>query len=498
MSSAVQFPADGSVTAALNKLQNVVEGENFLVLGYSDKITLCVIAEGPGGLNECKPYLPQDTERYILLRKDHKVEMARTVKFAYVSWTPPKLKIMRKAMLSTHKGQVKEMLRPHHVFLDCTDDSELDESIIMDKIGFSSGTKVHETKKEAYTAPKNISSNGAVNAVKRASFTGEGVVPVEVKNNAAMEFTDPDAVKAAMRAVKSDDDPTDWLLVGYENIKTLKLISTGSGGVDEMTSQLNDTDVFYSFFKVTEQYDKTVAVKFVFMKLMSQSVSPVNRAKVSTHAGFLKDYFSPVHVDFDLSSRHDINAQIVSEKIGSYTGTHSKVTQKTESLLQRQVVAGQASQRRNSSDTEYQQNHIKFEDETAFKSAIKDVRNDSSGTTWMMGYYSGKSTLSLVASGKGGLDDFRSALKVEEACFGLLRVTDKIDANVLVKFVYVRYQPNNYAPMKKGEVGTNIGAIDSFFANWHVDFVISSPDELTESEMMNKVQSASGSKSHVL
>jgi len=355
MANKVVFPGDGSVQTALKKINNEVEGAHFLVIGYSDKVTLCVVAEGPGGLDAARAHLPLDTERYILLRIDHKVEMARTVKFAFITWFPPKLKIMRKALLSTHKGQVKDLLQPHHVTLDCNDETDLDESVIMDKIGFSSGTKLHETKKEAYTAPTNISSDGGLKAMGRDRAWSKGSsgsdqpvacvrtivkTPTAAKKSIDVQWVDADEANNAIKAVKLDSEPTDWMLCGYQDVKTLKLIGSGSGGVAEMISHLDDEQVFYSFFRVTETYDKTVAVKFVFMKLMCNKVSPVKRAKMSVHAGFLKDYFSPVHVDFDITSRDEISPEIVSQKIGTYTGTYSKVTNKGESFLVRQASRG--------------------------------------------------------------------------------------------------------------------------------------------------------------
>ena len=153
MPNHVQFDAGGTVQAAISSIQKGVEGTHFLVLGYCDRTTLCVVASGPGGLDAARPHLPVDTERYIYLRKDHQVEMARTVKFAFVSWFPSKLKFLRKTLLLfAHKGQVRDLLQPHHCILDCTEEEDLDDSVIMDKISISTGTRVHATQKKAGTA----------------------------------------------------------------------------------------------------------------------------------------------------------------------------------------------------------------------------------------------------------------------------------------------------------------------------------------------------------
>ena len=55
---------------------------------------------------------------------------------------------MRKALLSTHKGTVQEILKPYHVSIQAAQRSELNEDEIMHRISDSSGTAVHVTEKK--------------------------------------------------------------------------------------------------------------------------------------------------------------------------------------------------------------------------------------------------------------------------------------------------------------------------------------------------------------
>ncbi len=108
-----------------------------------------MIAEGAGGLDEAKEYCPPNKERYIYVRRGHQVDLSYTAKFAYIDWTPDTLSPMRKALLTTHKGQAEKFFLPYHVFLKCNDMSGMTDSVIADKIEFASGTKVNETDKKA-------------------------------------------------------------------------------------------------------------------------------------------------------------------------------------------------------------------------------------------------------------------------------------------------------------------------------------------------------------
>lgn len=323
-------------------------------------------------------------------------------------------------------------------------------------------------------------------------------------------FTDKEAFNAAVAAVKSDSDETDWLLLGYAktgadfDIKTLTLLGTGSGGVGELTSKLDDEQVYYAYFRLTEQYDKSVTTKFCYLKLMTTKVRPLQRSKMTTHTGFIKDILSPVHVDFDLSDPKDFNEDVVRAKIGGYTGTRSHVTDKQESVKARQIE--ERSWNRTNNKTEIagsvdtaenkEASKLKFVDKEAFDAAIASVRDDSNDNTWCMAVYASKFTLDVLGSGSGGFDDFMGALDESKVCFGLYRTTDVYDGHTTVKFVYVKYQPQNIAPMMRGQVGTLAVAIDPCFQPCHVDFFIESKAELTEDQLMAKVKAASGSAIH--
>ena len=62
----IQLPADGSVEEALESFRGKRgdTAEKFLVIGYSDKNTLCVVASGEGGLTEASEHVIEKDTRY--------------------------------------------------------------------------------------------------------------------------------------------------------------------------------------------------------------------------------------------------------------------------------------------------------------------------------------------------------------------------------------------------------------------------------------------------
>lgn len=500
MSHKVELSADGGVQEALKRVTCKEEkGDCFALFGYEDKNTLKFLLEQDGGLQEAIDIggFPSNEERYCLLRINHKVDISRTTKFALVTWYPTGLPPMRKSILSTHKGQVKDILRPWHVTLDATDMSDLNPAEIMDKVGFSSGTKVHQTEKAVYSAPKELSSSGGLRATQAVPTLG---APKSITENVGLAWLDQAAWESAFAAVKSDTDDTNWLLIGYENPKTLKILGSGSGGVDEMASHLDDTQIFYGYFRVVEQVDKSVTAKFGTLKLMTNNVSPLLRGKVATHSGFIQSLLQPSQVSFDLLDKADFSAEIVMAKLGAYTGTRTNVTEKKTDMLGSGRAVGQPSSYgkagSNVASNAAAASTLSFTDETAFRAAISAVREDSNPSTWMVSEWAAKNTLGLLGCGEGALDQLLEVVNDNNACFALLRVSDVYDGHTTVKFVYLQFKPNSLSPLTRGAIGTMTGAIEKLFHPYHVALELENRGEISQDLVMKKVQAASGSAIH--
>lgn len=140
-----------------------------MICTYTNKNTVDVAVEGPGFLNAALEKLDKDNIAYILLRKDWKVEMANTVKTVFVDYTPDTLPPTRKALVSTHKGQVTDFFKPFHVDQLASAVEDLDEQDIFTKIGAAAGTHSFETKGKAWShlSKKMDAAADAAAAVKQ-------------------------------------------------------------------------------------------------------------------------------------------------------------------------------------------------------------------------------------------------------------------------------------------------------------------------------------------
>jgi drebrin-like protein len=496
MADKVSF-VDDSVQQALTEFRGTDrndKGERFIVIGYEGKNKLKVIATGEGGLEEAKEYLPADECRYILVRKVHMVEISTTTKFGYIDWTPQGIRPMRRALLSTHKSQVEDMLKPHHVTLQADCMEELQDSVILDKIGMSSGTKSFVSSGPV-ADHKKVVYRGLATADTKVNKKRNDLVPT---SSFELAFDDEDEIKAAIQSVRDDSNPNTWAMVGYESMKMLTLLGTGTGDVAEMIGNLDEERATYAFFRQEAQYDESVTVKFGFVRMVTMKIPTVKRAKLSTHRGFITKVFEPFHLEFDISASSDISPQIVTEKIEAtmFTKTTSAATLSAR-LAQQNAAADKKSSSSHAVPTATAA-QIGFEDEEEFKNAIAAVRSDENETNWMVASYVRKHTLDVTSTGSGDVSEFLSKFEEKTPAFGLTRVVDQIDNSRTIKFVYVRWQPESTPAMKKGEISVMRSQIDQLFRPCHVDFNISHVDDISPAVIEAAVGSASGSRSNVV
>jgi hypothetical protein len=92
----------------------------------------------------------QDGEAmYGLFRMTEVVDKSTTVKFCYVCWQPEDVPVMRKALLSTHKGVVTTAFRPFHCDFFASGRADLSAEIAAHHVSGLTGTRSHVSEKEA-------------------------------------------------------------------------------------------------------------------------------------------------------------------------------------------------------------------------------------------------------------------------------------------------------------------------------------------------------------
>jgi len=312
---------------------------NWLLFTYSDssKNTLDFIGSGSGGVEELKPHLEVTKASYGLVRVTDKIDNSVTVKFVFIMWCGEKMPFVKKAQVTTHKGSVTKLFGQYHNDIHASELSEIGQDIIMNKVRDASGT-AHHVKEKANEGTQASGSSSSPQVAhhtppKQAATPKKEPAPKKEAAGAApkasssmVSFVDEDALRAAIKAVRADNDPTDWMLMGYEgSSNSLKLVATGQGDLDELITHLKDDQILYGLYRTTDTIDNTVAVKFVMIVWVGESVPIIRKARITTHKGDVTSFMGQYHVDVHCSNLNEINEDIVRDLVQRASGTANLV-----------------------------------------------------------------------------------------------------------------------------------------------------------------------------
>ncbi|KAJ3287657.1 hypothetical protein HK104_008490 [Borealophlyctis nickersoniae] len=128
-------------------------------------------------------------------------------------------------------------------------------------------------------------------------------------------------------------------------------------------------------------------------------------------------------------------------------------------------------------------------------SAYEDVRNDKTDTNWLLLEYQDDKTdvLKLAETGTGGLEEFVSKLKPEQAAFGYLRmIVGNDELSKRAKFVLVSWCGEQVKVMRKAKLSVHIADVKSVIKSFAIEISASHKDELKDKDIRLLLQKAMG------
>lgn len=117
-------------------------------------------------------------------------------------------------------------------------------------------------------------------------------------------------ISNAYEAVRSDKDPTNWLLISYaaSSGSQLKLSRTGSGGIAELAATLDDSEVQYGYVRVEYANDaESTRVKFAVIVWIGDNTKVMRKARVSIESGDVKRALPHHSLAVTASDRADLD-----------------------------------------------------------------------------------------------------------------------------------------------------------------------------------------------
>lgn len=131
-----------------------------------------------------------------------------------------------------------------------------------------------------------------------------------------MSGLDSPDVAAAYEAVRSDKDPTTWLLISHASATSsaLSLSKTGTGGLAELAGELDDAQVQYAYVRVEYANDsESTRVKFALVVWIGDNTKVMRKARVSVEAGDVRRALPHHSIQVNASDRADLDeAEVVS------------------------------------------------------------------------------------------------------------------------------------------------------------------------------------------
>jgi len=326
------FADEAAANAALKDLRSPSD-TNWTLFTYSDsaKNTIELVGSGSGGVDELKSHLDESKMFYGLARVIDRIDNSETVKFVFICFCGNKVPFVQKGKMTTHKGSITQLVGQFHTDLNCSDLSEVSEHLIMNKVQDASGTsvrvKANPTSSSSAPAPQHTPSSSSSSSTTSHS-TSSKASPAKSKtasvpgSTSVVSWIDEDNIRAAIKAVRSDADETDWLLLGYEGNSTkISLQAKGSIGLSELISHLKPDQVQYGLYRTTDTVDNTVAVKFVLIIWVGDQVAVTRKARITTHKGEVTSFIGQYHVDCNCSDLSEINDDIIRDLVQRASGT---------------------------------------------------------------------------------------------------------------------------------------------------------------------------------
>jgi len=294
------------------------------------------------------------------------------------------------------------------------------------------------------------------------------------------------------------------LLFGYEgDSNVITLVGKGEGGVSELVDKLDNKSVGYALVKETEKIDDSLTIKFAYIAWIPDEIPRMLRARLGTHSGSIQDFLAPYHVDIHANNRSEVSEDIVRDTIKRAAGTANRVLSGAPSGASgsghRSGVSFSGKASGKAPAPPASSGNVTILDVAEVKAALQDVRKDGTDTDWALVGYDGPNSNNLILLGKGtgGIDALSEKLSSDIVGYGLVRTTEKIDASVTVKFIWIDWAGENINRMLRARLGTHSGTVKELFAPYHVDLHTSEKNEVTEEHIRKIIKKAAGTASYV-
>ncbi|KAI0346147.1 actin depolymerizing protein [Trametopsis cervina] len=125
-------------------------------------------------------------------------------------------------------------------------------------------------------------------------------------------------IDEAYQDVRSDKTETTWLLLDYESDRSdkLQLTATGTGGLEELREQLDESKASYAYVRIRYSNDKeSQREKFILVIWIGPSCKVMRKAKISVHAADVKQVLRVYSIEVPAREKDDLKEEPIVIKL---------------------------------------------------------------------------------------------------------------------------------------------------------------------------------------
>jgi hypothetical protein len=128
------------------------------------------------------------------------------------------------------------------------------------------------------------------------------------KRSSGVDCSDP-RILEMWEMVKDEQNPTQWLLIGYSNSATVNLTQHGER-IDEMLSFMTDDECLFGVFRIK----LSGADKFCSLSFVGENLNGMKKGKASMHRSAILNLFE-VHGSVSISGQGEANLTSIIQQI---------------------------------------------------------------------------------------------------------------------------------------------------------------------------------------
>merc|ERR1712232_51082 len=307
-----------------------------------------------------------------------------------------------------------------------------------------------------------------------------------------LSVADEGSVREALDQLRLSESPVNWVLFGYKSRDTLELLNAGDGGLRELKTHLQETDIRFAVLEcVVNDGDQYNSVKNLLITWIGSKVPPgLAKAKAAGHRKELVNFLTEslaIAAEYQAENQSELNSKDMSAALTKRAATYQDSISTGEKKDKLQALS-----RSHASNGDRKKSQLNIIDEDKITEALKQVYAEEK--SWVhITYVDGKKDeVYFKGVGDGGLESLKKELSDDRISFCVCTFKVVETTNIITKFVLLTWVPETINPLAKARSGSHRSELADWIITilpFHSHYQANNWDDLTEEGVLFKLRS---------